>query len=120
LAVPLVFTPTDLGDVFAGSNKRTGFVSWISRHPEILPGFAKRTKALGPYVVDSLMFGTRHHVLAVKQAGLRPDVEGLTKEPGWSSRDERGGLLRRADRLGFWLAGVSSVATLYSTLGVRP
>ena len=120
LAVPLVFTPTDLGEVFTGSNKRTGFLPWISRHPEILPGFAKRTKALAPYVIESLTFGTQHHFLAVEQEGVSPDTEGLIKEPDWSSRDERGKLLRNADRLGFWLAGVSSIATLYSTLGVRP
>lgn len=120
LAVPLVFTPTDLGEVFTGSNKRTGFLPWISRHPEILPGFAKRTKALAPYVIESLMFGTKHNFLAVEQGGVRPETEGLIKEPDWSSRDERGKLIRNADRLGFWLAGVSSITTLYSTLGVRP
>ncbi|CAM2005664.1 three component ABC system middle component [Acanthopleuribacter pedis] len=120
VSVPLVFSPKYLGDVFSNSNKSTGFVNWIGRHPEIIPGFPVRVKALKTYVISSLNFGLRHQIFSLNNASLASFKKGLKKEPRWPASDDRGELLRSANKLGFWINNVSSLSTIYASLGVKP
>lgn len=122
VGVPLILTPRDKRQksILAGTNKTTGFLNWLDRHPEILPEFGLRARRLKGLVDRWVLFGARYGLLSIDGMGILPNSAGLDREPSWPSSDARGRILLDAKRMGIWFANAGAESTIFAAVGVRP
>ena len=63
-ALPLVLYPDSRR--MLPTSIRTGLYSWLERTPEVLVGYADRSRLLVPYIKEALIYATHRHVLEFK------------------------------------------------------
>ena len=99
--------------VLPGST-RTHLASWLSSHPVIHAGFARRAQGLADLVREGVRFGLANSVLVVNDLG---GVSGtVNTRPARGT--ETGELIRKAGFVGKWLTKVDQPATAFVLLGV--
>lgn len=120
LPMPLVFSRDALAR-FQGTNRNTGLMTWLERHPIVRATAAPEIRAAKPYTRRALTFALAHGVLVTADGwGYAPTSAGGWKKPPWPVKsDPRGALLQASHRLGQWCSVVDTT-TVYIALGVRP
>jgi hypothetical protein len=120
LPMPLVFSHEALAR-FRGTNRNTGLVTWLERHPIVRATAAPEIRAAKPYTRAALTFALAHGVLVSPDGwGYCPANERGWKAPAWPIKsDPRGALLQASHRLGQWCSVVDTT-TVFIALGVRP
>lgn len=120
LAVPIALS----GDVqasFSGTNSRTGLLAWLNRYPEIHLGLGARLDASVPIVSASVKLGLASRALVLGENG----IIGLGSNAPAKVHAERLPLeakqvIKRAERLGTWMAEAGTAGSIFSAFGVAP
>lgn len=120
LAVPIAMSG-DVQTTFAATNARTGLLTWLNRYPEIRLDLAERLDASLNIVSASIKLGVMSRALELGKGG----VIGLgsnvpAKTPADQLPPESRQVVRRAERLGSWMAAAGTTASIFSAFGVAP
>lgn len=124
---PLLFLPMPLTFSceprrrFEGTNKKTGFMSWLQRNPGLRATAAAEMTAAKPYSRRAITFALAYDLISSEDGwNYMPGSGSCWKKLPWSpTSDERGAILRACGRLGQWCS-VLDVATVFIALGARP
>jgi hypothetical protein len=120
LAVPVAMSG-DTQTSFSDTNSRTGLLAWLNRYPEIRLDLGARLDASLPIVSAAVKLGLASRALELGKGGTiglgrnvpaKAHVDRLPRE----SKQ----VIRRAERLGTWMAGAGSTASIFSAFGVMP
>lgn len=120
LAVPIAMSG-DTNASFLDTNSRTGLLTWLNRFPEIRLNLGARLDASLPIVSASVKLGLASRALKLGKDGLiglgsnvpaKVHVERLPTEPKQ--------VIRRAERLGIWMARAGTAGSIFSAFGVAP
>jgi hypothetical protein len=126
-AVALVYLATPIamsGDTqasFSDTNSRTGLLAWLNRYPEIRLDLGARLDASLPIVSAAVKLGLTSRALELGKGG----VIGLgsnvpAKAPAERLPRESKEVIRRAERLGTWMARAGTTGSIFSAFGVLP
>jgi Family of unknown function (DUF6521) len=120
LPMPLAFSRDALAR-FHGTNRNTGLLTWLERHPIVRATAADEIRVAKPYARRALTFALAHGVLVTPDGwGYGTPSKRGWKKPSWPVKsDPRGALLQASHRLGQWCGGVDTT-TVFIALGVRP
>jgi hypothetical protein len=121
VVVPISLTGS-LESTFSATNSRTGFLQWLSRFPEVRTGLHSNIEASKDVVLSGLLASihgrmvnlTNGHILTIGE-GKSPPENVKSKLPAAPKAT-----VSRAERLGVWMAGAGSPATIFSALEVQP
>lgn len=94
---------------------------WLSRHPELLIGFAKRARSLVQITNEAILYLLEAKLVEVDIKGdlaLNPSIKTLS-EMKYSDGDVKQ-CLTCARAIGKWFARSGDVKTIYISWGVRP
>jgi len=120
LYLPLpILLPEELASTFDGTNRKTGFMAWISRSPIVPARLPHRLYLTTDFSRIAMEFGVRHGVIQLAPTGkFRPTAIGLFKKPTLPASNSVGKTFNLARRLGGWIAEIPAVATVYFSLGL--
>jgi hypothetical protein len=120
LAVPIAMSG-DTQASFSETNSRTGLLAWLNRYPEIRLDLGARLDASLSIVSASVKLGLASRALELGRGGViglgsnvpaKAHVERLPRDPKQ--------VIRRAERLGTWMAGAGTIGSIFSAFGVMP
>jgi hypothetical protein len=117
LALPLVIS-NELAHTFDGTNRNTGLPVWLDRNPGVLVEVANRVDASLDVVTQGLRFGCFSQVLSWQGAHIRRGNAPMKKVASARSGDAVVGAMKRAERMGYWLAAVGSQRAAFSMMGL--
>jgi hypothetical protein len=104
---------------FAGTNKNTGFLTWISRKPELMIELSSTIPDARELTSEALCFGIVYGLFTINADGaLEAKRKAVTLKSSFPE-DERLGMVRAAHRLGTWTSRLPDHAVFFS-LGVAP
>lgn len=118
IAVPLILSE-QFAPAFIGTNKTTGLLAWIDRNPGVLVGIADRINATAGLVTEGMRYGAFSNTLLLDTDGrFAPGPKKL-----WGARkvltdNNVVETCKRADRIGFWFAGVGPTRAIFTALGL--
>lgn len=118
LALPIAMS-RDAERSFSETNKRTGLLAWVNRYPDVRLNLSTRLDASLGIVSASLRLGLISRVLALSDVAainLGPRVP--SKAPVNRLPQEPKNVIRRAERLGYWMGEGGSAGSIFSALGV--
>jgi hypothetical protein len=118
IVLPIVMSRLT-AETFTGTNIRTGFLTWLTRHPELTLHLPSQISATRDLTADALRFGIAYRLFTVKREGtvaVNPEAISL---PRRSRTDERVRMLRIASHLGQWTRSLPE-ATVFYSLGMTP
>jgi hypothetical protein len=120
LAIPIAMSG-DTQASFSDTNSRTGLLAWLNRYPEIRLDLGARLDASLPIVSAAVKLGLTSRALELSRGGIiglgsnvpaKAHAERLPREPKQ--------VIRRAERLGTWMAAAGSTGSIFSAFGVVP
>lgn len=122
LVLPIALS-SDLSETFDGTNRTTGFLTWIDRNPSMLVNMERRIQTTLPITRDAIQFGCFAGILGISDEALisASDLYKKSKKAkqiNVNKSNEANSAIKRADRLGSWIANVKSIRTTYSALGL--
>lgn len=120
LPMPLVYSREALGR-FDGTNRNTGLLTWLERHPIVRATAADEIRAAKPYTQRALTFALAHGALVTPDGwSYGPSSASRWRKAPWPVKsDPRGAVLQACHRLGQWCS-VTDNATIFIALGARP
>jgi hypothetical protein len=117
--VPPICLSLELADTFHGTNKTTGFLTWLERSPKVLSGLAERVNASLEMTTGAIRFGALIGLLSLGSDGRVTFHKSAIKKALPTSSDNLAvGAIKRAERLGYWLSEVRSSQTIFNALGI--
>jgi hypothetical protein len=117
LAVPLVIS-NELAHTFDGTNRNTGLPVWLDRNPGVLVDLVSRVDASLGIVTEGLRFGCFSRVLRWQGAHILRGPAPIKKVTSAGSGEAVAGAMKRAERMGYWLAAVGSQRAVFSMMGL--
>ncbi|MHA6689303.1 three component ABC system middle component [Devosia sp. A449] len=120
LSIPIAFSD-DTQESFEKTNATTGLLSWLNRFPDIRINLGARLDASLDIVTSAVKLGVQANALRLHGGGLlgvghaAPAAKGSRDLPEHAKR-----VIKRAERLGGWMAKVGSAAAVFSAFGVEP
>jgi hypothetical protein len=102
---------------FHGTNRKTGFLTWLSRNPQLavtLPDTIARARHL---TRQALCFGLAYQLFKLTTNSQLVPVKKLRALKGNATEDERISMVRTAQMLGLWMAEIPDETIFYS-LGI--
>lgn len=118
LALPIAMS-RDTEESFSGTNKRTGLLAWLNRYPDVRLNLGARLDASLEIVSASLRLGLTSKALAFEDDGsLKLGSRVPIKSPVDKMPPEPKRVIRRAERLGVWMAEAGTVGSIYSAFGI--
>jgi len=108
----------DSREIFS-SNKRRYLLKTLNDNPQMLVGFAERTRSLLPYTLEALGFTMQLRSFEVTSQGrLRMRDKGVRKKVDGTQESIQ--CQQVARMIGRNFAKISDRVTIYTTLGIRP
>ena len=105
---------------FDGTNVRTGFLTWLTRHPELTLHLPAQVSAARELTGDALRFGVAYRLFTIAREGtLIVNERAISVSNQRSGQDERVHMLRIASHLGEWTKKLPE-ATVFYSLGMTP
>lgn len=105
---------------FAGTNRTTGFLTWLSRRPELMIELAGNIADARDLTSEALSFGIAYRLFTINSDGaLAADSNAVKLRKTGLRPDERVDMLRVAQRLGSWTSQLPD-ATVFFSLGIAP
>ncbi|WP_454758825.1 three component ABC system middle component [Caulobacter segnis] len=108
----------DLASTFDGSNKKTGLREWIERSPQIQLELSDRLNGSMEMVTGAVRLACFSKTVRLEQGRLLPGPVALKADLAKGLSLELSGPVKRADRLGFWVAASGSTKTAFDILGL--
>ncbi|MGW6755340.1 three component ABC system middle component [Streptomyces sp. NPDC055006] len=96
------------------SSTRTNVAKWVGRHPDLVAGLGPRVASMLPLVREGMRFGLRHGLLQMEAGTVSATVPSTRGAEG-----ELRELIKSAELVGRWAAGIDQPSTLLGLLGVR-
>ena len=104
---------------FTGTNKTTGFLTWLSRKPELIVELSSTIADARGLTSDALCFGIAYRLFTINADGaLEATPKAVTFTTRWRE-DARVDMVRAAHRLGTWTSHLPDHAVFFS-MGVAP
>jgi hypothetical protein len=120
LAVPIACSD-DLQETFSSTNATTGLLAWLTRYPEVRFGLGVRLDAALPTVSAGIQLALLSKALRLEPDGsLRLGADVPSKGVAERLSPQPKQVLKRAERLGSWMAKAGTAAAVYSAFGVKP
>jgi len=120
LSIPIAFSD-DTQDSFEKTNAATGLLSWLARFPDIKLNLAARLSASLDIVTPAVKLGVQAKALCLHAGGLLGAGEAPPAPRGARDLpDDAKQVIKRAERLGGWMAKGGSAAAIFSAFGVEP
>ncbi|MBD1856715.1 MULTISPECIES: three component ABC system middle component [Leptolyngbya] len=94
--------------------------AWLQEHPQVLIGFADRTRSMVPYTKEALAFGLHTDIIRFNDNGNLTWVRKKIKTLPWETGTERAECYSKAKLTGRWLGQSGETATIYTMWGIRP
>ena len=104
---------------FTGTNKTTGFLTWLGRKPELMIDLPASIAGTRELTSEALCFGITYGLFTINADGA---LQANPKAIAFKSRfreDERVDMIRAAHRLGTWTSHLPDHAIFFS-LGIVP
>lgn len=118
LALPIALSE-DLAGSFDGTNKRTGLLEWLERTPQMSVGIGERLNASLFMVTSAVRYGCFAQIFELGVDGrLRPGAKTVKASAVGRLDASSAGAIRRAGRLGTWLAAAGSTRNIFGILGL--
>ncbi|WP_348764935.1 three component ABC system middle component [uncultured Salinisphaera sp.] len=118
IALPIALSE-DLAGSFKGTNKRTGLLEWLERTPQMSLGFGERVNASLHIVTPAVRYGCSTQIFILGVDGrLRPGTKRVKAAAVGRLDTSSAGVIRRAGRLGAWLATAGSTRNIFGILGL--
>jgi hypothetical protein len=117
LALPIALSG-DLAFTFEKTNRTTGLSTWMNRHPKIMLDLDRRIDASLDMVSESIRFACFTETIAWKDTRLLLGSFAPKKIHALEYGDAIINSLKRAERLGYWLAGVGSQRAIFNIMGL--
>jgi hypothetical protein len=120
LAVPIAMSD-DTQPSFEKTNAKTGLLAWITRYPDVRLNIGARLDASVPIVSAGIKLAVMTRALTLEVGGrlaLGQDVPPKAVNEKLPAQPKQ--VLRRANRLGMWMATAGTPAAIFSIFGVTP
>lgn len=120
IVLPIVMSRRIIAS-FKGTNVKTGFLTWISRNPQLMLQLPDRIDSARDLTADALRFGVAYGLFSVSADGTLVARENALqgRPPRQHGVDERAQMLRIASHLGLWTSALPQQMVFFS-LGVTP
>jgi hypothetical protein len=119
IVLPIVMSRPTIKS-FDGTNVRTGFLTWLTRHPEFPLQLPSRIGAARELTGDALRFGVAYGLFTIAPDGtLIVNERAISVSNQRAGQDERVRMLRIASHLGEWTQKLPE-ATVFYSLGMIP
>jgi hypothetical protein len=119
IVLPIVMSRPTIRS-FDGTNIRTGFLTWLTRHPELTLHLPAQVSAARELTGDALRFGVAYRLFTIAREGtLVVNERAISVSNQRSGQDERVRMLRIASHLGEWTQKLPE-ATVFYSLGMTP
>lgn len=116
VALPITLSG-ELTSTFGGSNRNTGLLEWLRRHPAIQIGLSDRVNDSLDIVSEAVRFGCFSKILTMDNSvRIAPGPQRI-KRPAELS-DEIRIALKHSERLGIWMAMAGSTRTTLDLMGI--
>lgn len=120
LPVPIAMSRS-VAATFSGTNAATGFLAWLSRHPQLRLTVPELVRASVPTSRHALLFALQHGALRIDPQGHVEACHRLVR----AARDPQGAPLEAraltlAHRLGTWCGKAGPASLVFGALGIRP
>jgi len=104
---------------FAGTNRRTGFLTWLSRNPQLSLQIPSKVKLAREITGEALSFGLAYGLLQVTADGELQATKKRMKFVHKEINEERMSMVEVARTLGAWTSQLSDQMVFFS-LGMVP
>jgi Family of unknown function (DUF6521) len=119
IVLPIVMSRPTMRS-FDGTNVRTGFLTWLTRHPELTIQLPSQIGAARELTGDALRFGVAYRLFTVARDGtLVVNANAISVANQRLGQDERVRMLKIASHLGEWTQKLPE-ATVFYSLGLTP
>ncbi|WP_082578242.1 three component ABC system middle component [Lysobacter sp. Root690] len=109
----------DLAETFAGTNRNTGLLEWLTRSPQVHIGLGSRVNSTMDVVTSSLRFGCFANLLILGRDGR---LQVGNRQVPKSSLDKLGAesvkAIKRVERLGYWFAMAGTTRNVFGVMGL--
>lgn len=94
---------------------------WLEQTPQVLVGFAARTRLLIPFTKEAIVFGMQKKAIQIDKYGkLIPDKHrALHNIALWPNDSEPAMCRKKAGLVGRWFTRSGDAATIFRTWGIR-
>lgn len=118
LSLPLALSG-DLSDTFEKTNKNTGLMEWVERHPKIHVGLGHRTNGSMTIVTDAIQFACFSNVVTMTpEARLLCGSRKIKKSATKNINPATANAIKHGARLGIWFAKSGSARAVFDTIGL--
>jgi hypothetical protein len=104
---------------FAGTNRSTGFLTWLSRNPQLSLQIPSKVRLAREITGEALSFGLAYGLLQVTAEGTLQATKKRIKLGRKNINEERMSMVAVARNLGAWTSQLSDVMVFFS-LGMVP
>jgi len=104
---------------FAGTNRSTGFLTWLSRNPQLSLQIPSKVRLAREITGEALSFGLAYGLLQVTAEGTLQATKKRIKLGRKNINEERMSMVAAARTLGAWTSQLSDVMVFFS-LGMVP
>jgi hypothetical protein len=104
---------------FAGTNRSTGFLTWLSRNPQLSLQIPSKVRLAREITGEALSFGLAYGLLQVTAEGTLQATKKRIKLDRKNINEERMSMVAVARNLGAWTSQLSDVMVFFS-LGMVP
>ncbi|MNZ65620.1 hypothetical protein D3C78_838170 [compost metagenome] len=117
-ALPLALSG-DLEHTFNSTNKATGLLEWLQRHPEIQIELSTRINTSMEIVTEAIQYGCFAQLLTLsKQGQLQSGTRTTNKAAINRLSMENQAVFKQARLLGAWLASAGTARTTLNMMGL--
>jgi len=104
---------------FSGTNRRTGFLTWLSRNPQLSLQIPSKVRLAREITAEALSFGLAYGLLQVTAEGTLQATKRRMKLARKYINEERMSMVEVARSLGAWTSQLSDAMVFFS-LGMVP
>jgi hypothetical protein len=104
---------------FAGTNRSTGFLTWLSRNPQLSLQIPSKVRLARQITGEALSFGLAYGLLQVTAEGTLQATKKRIKLARKNINEERMSMVAVARNLGAWTSQLSDAMVFFS-LGMVP
>jgi len=117
IATPVILHPASVECLPSSSKSRLH--NWLLGNPDVLIGFAERSRSLAPFVREAVEFGLQARVLQLVEPDLLAPL--TSNHVGrWEKRPYNLLSAKKAVVLGKLLSQIREVHTVFTLFGIRP